>query len=146
MSGYFKDIFTGGKSLVKGLTVTFKALISPTVTVQYPREKIDITPNYRGHIELIKNPETGTHQCIVCGMCARECTSDCITVEGEKREGVKGKALTRYDLNFTTCSLCGSCVDICPAGALRFSHAYNLAGFAREDFYFDLLKRLEERK
>jgi NADH-quinone oxidoreductase subunit I len=79
-------------------------------------------------------------------MCARECTSDCITVEGEKREGVKGKALTRYDLNFTTCSLCGSCVDICPAGALRFSHAYNLAGFAREDFYFDLLKRLEERK
>ncbi len=52
MKQYFSEIYTGGKSLVEGLGVTFKALFQPIVTVQYPREEIDITPNYRGHIDL----------------------------------------------------------------------------------------------
>ncbi len=45
MSGYFSEIFTGGKSLLVGLGVTFKAMITPVVTVQYPREIIEISPN-----------------------------------------------------------------------------------------------------
>jgi NADH-quinone oxidoreductase subunit I len=44
MKRYFSDLFVGGKSLVDGLVVTFKALCQPIVTVQYPREEIDITP------------------------------------------------------------------------------------------------------
>ncbi len=146
MKSYFAVLFTGAWSLIAGLRVTFKALFSPIVTVQYPREKLVITPNYRGHIDLIKFEDTGSHKCITCGSCQRECPSDCIVVEGEKREGVKGKVLTVFTLDFTKCSLCGACVEVCPTDALDYSNEYELAGTTREEFHYDILKRLEERK
>ncbi|MBN2645608.1 MAG: NADH-quinone oxidoreductase subunit I [Desulfuromonadaceae bacterium] len=146
MKAYFTELFTGFWSLIVGLKVTLKALFSPIVTTQYPREKIEITPNYRGHIDLLKDPETGTHKCITCGSCMRECPSDCIVIDGEKREGVKGKVLTVFTLDFTKCSLCGACVETCPTGAIDYSNEYELAGRARSDFYYDLIKRMEERQ
>jgi NADH-quinone oxidoreductase subunit I len=145
MKEYFSLLFSGAKSLLVGLGVTFRALLQPIVTVQYPRDKIDITPNFRGHTELVRDPETGTHRCIVCMMCDQDCPSNCIAVEGEKREGVKGKVLTAYYLDFTRCSLCGICVEVCPTGALCYSHEYELAGFSREESHYNLHKRLEER-
>ena len=146
MKEYFSLLFSGAKSLVVGLGVTFRALLQPIVTVQYPREKIDITPNFRGHTELVRDPETGTHRCIVCMLCDRDCPSNCITVVGETREGVKGKVLTAYRLDFTKCSLCGICVEVCPTNALGYSNEYELAGFSREEFHYKLLKRLEEQQ
>lgn len=143
MKAYFSLLFTGIRSLVVGLGVTFRALLRRPVTVHYPREKIAITPNFRGHTMLVRDPETGTHRCIVCMMCDQDCPSNCITVIGETREGDKRKTLTSYKLNFTTCSLCGICVEVCPTRALGFSDAYELAGFTREEFHYDLLKRLE---
>jgi NADH-quinone oxidoreductase subunit I len=145
MKAYFSELFTGAWSLIVGMKVTIKALFSPVVTVQYPRQKIEVTPNYRGHIDLIKDPETGTHKCITCGSCMRECPSDCIVVEGEKREGVKGKVLTLFTLDYTKCSHCGACVEVCPTDALEYCNDYEVAGSAREDFHYDLIKRLEER-
>lgn len=146
MSGYFSEIYTGGKSLLEGLGVTFKALVSPVVTVQYPREKIEISSSMRGHIDLVKDPETGTHRCIVCGLCMKNCPCSAITVEGEKQEGVKGKVLVKFMLDFSKCSLCGLCVESCKKEAIHFSDEYEIAGFSREDFYFDLIQRLEEKK
>ena len=145
MSGYFSELITGSKSLVAGLSVTLKAIFSPTVTVQYPREKIDVTPSMRGHIDLVKDEETGTHRCIVCLSCMKACPCQCIVVEGEKREGVKGKVLTLFTLDFTKCSLCGLCVESCRPKAIDFSDEYELAGFSREDFYYDLFQRVKER-
>ncbi|NIA20131.1 MAG: 4Fe-4S dicluster domain-containing protein [Xanthomonadaceae bacterium] len=143
--GYFRELFVGGKSLIIGLGVTFKAFFQPIVTVQYPREKLEITPNYRGHIDLVRDAETGECPCIVCGMCAKACPSNCITVAGEKKEGEKKKTLTVFKLDFTKCSLCGTCVETCPKGAINYSQDYNIAGFTREEFHYDLIKRLEEK-
>jgi NADH-quinone oxidoreductase subunit I len=119
--------------------------MEPVVTLQYPHEHLEMTPRFRGHIELIPNEETGEPKCIVCGMCQKGCPSGCISLAGEKREGVKGKVLTKYILNFTTCSLCGQCVESCKFGAIRFSKDYNLASPRKEDFIFDLIKRLKEK-
>ena len=138
MKSYFSELFRGAWSLILGLKVTIKALFSPIVTYQYPREKLEVPPNYRGHIDLVK--------CITCGSCMRDCPSDCIVVDGEKREGVKGKVLTIFTLDFTKCSLCGACVEVCPTKALDYCNDYELAGFTREEFYYDLLKRVEERE
>jgi NADH-quinone oxidoreductase chain I len=145
MKQYFSELFTGGMSLVEGLGVTMKALFMPIVTVQYPREEIDISPSYRGHIDLILDPEKNAYRCIMCGMCEKSCPSNCITVKGEKREGEKKKTLVLFQLDFTKCSLCGTCVEICPVNALEYSKEYNLAAFSREAFHYDILKRLEER-
>ncbi len=145
MGAYFKELITGTKSLLVGLGITMRQMLFvKLVTEQYPYEKSVMTARFRGHIELVPNEEGGS-KCIVCGMCQRSCPSGCITVKGEKREGVKGKVLTKYQLDFTKCSLCGMCVESCRPGALAFSKDYNLASTRKEDYVFDLIKRLEER-
>ena len=142
MSGYFKDLFDGIKSLAIGMKITNRELFIKPVTLQYPHEALKMTPRYRGHVELIKNPETYTHNCVACGMCAKGCPSDCITVESKKVAGVKGKVVTAYILDFTRCSLCGECVENCNFGALTFSNEYNLASTRKQDFIYNLLERL----
>ena len=87
----------------------------------------------------------GNLQCVACGLCEKGCPSGCITVKGEKREGVKGKVVCEYILDFTKCSLCGQGVESCKFDAITFSKDYNLASPRREDFVFDLIKRLKEK-
>ncbi|SDP73500.1 4Fe-4S dicluster domain-containing protein [Desulforhopalus singaporensis] len=144
MVTYFSEIYRGLLSLFEGMGVTFKEFIKPTVTVSYPYETLEMCERYRGHIELIENEE-GEPNCVVCMMCQRACPSDCISIAGKKEEGSKKKVLTKYMLDFTKCSLCGTCVESCNFNALDFSKEYNLASTRKEDFYFDLLKRLEDR-
>jgi len=142
MSGYFKDILTGIKSLAVGMKITNKNFLTKPITMQYPHESVKMFPNYRGHIELIKDDETGFAKCVSCGMCQKGCPSNCITIKSSKVPGVKGKVVNAWLLNFTTCSLCGQCVENCKFGAIRFSNEYNLASTNRKDFEYDLLQKL----
>ncbi len=144
MSEYLDDLLGGAKSLLVGLNITAREFFKPVVTEQYPHEVPVMQPRFRGHIELIKNDE-GKSNCIVCGMCQRACPSDCISVAGKKEEGAKKKSLTKYILDFTKCSLCGSCIESCNFNAIQFSKDYNLASTRKEDYIYDLLKRLEEQ-
>lgn len=154
MGAYFSEIFSGLQSLAIGMGITFREFFKPAVTVPYPYKTITMCARYRGHIELVENEE-GTPKCVACGMCQRACPSGCISLASKSVEyeaEVKGeikikkkKVLTKYDLNFTTCSLCGQCVESCNFGAIDFSKDYNLASERKEDFHFDLLKRLTER-
>lgn len=145
MVRYFKDIFTGLWSLLVGMRLTLYYSLQPTVTCHYPFEELEITPNYRGHIDLTLNEKTGKHKCISCMMCERACPSGCIAIKAEKPEGAKKKQLVEYHLDFTKCSLCGNCVEACPTNALEFSQEYNIAGFSRHDFHYELVGRLNER-
>ena len=145
MIDYLREIISGTWSLFVGLGITIRYFFKPVVTVQYPHQTLPMTPRFRGHTELVKDAETGETRCIVCLMCEKTCPSNCITVRGEKQEGVKGKVLTEYTLDFTKCSLCGLCVEVCPTSALDFSKDYNLAGVRKEAYIFDLKKRLEAK-
>ena len=145
MNEYWSDIINGTKSLAIGMNVTLREFLKPVVTEQYPHTTPTIPELFRGHIELIRNEETGKSNCIVCGMCQRACPSGGITVAGEKPEGAKKKVVTKYILDFTKCSLCGSCVDSCNFNAIQYSKDYNLVSTRKEDFIFDLVKRLEEK-
>ncbi len=145
MSEYWKDVIGGSKSLLVGLSITAKEFFKPVVTEQYPWEVPVMTEKYRGHIELLKNEETGKPICVACGMCMRACPSGCITLAGKKPEGEKKKVVTKYILDFTTCSLCGTCVESCNFKAIDFSREYNLASTRKEDYIFDLVKRLKEQ-
>ena len=143
MKNALKDIFGGFYSLLVGMRITITEFFKPTVTVQYPHQTLKIPPRFRGHIELVLDPETGKPKCFACKLCERACPSDCITVDGAKLEGAKKKSVTAYRLDFTKCSLCGSCVEACRDGAIRFSREYNLAGVSKDEFVMDLFKRLE---
>ena len=121
MMSYFKEIAVGFWSLLAGMAVTIRYFVKPIVTVQYPREKIQMTPRYRGYPQFIIDPETQTHRCIACEMCSRICPSQLITVEGTKFPGEKQKRATKYVHEHYYCSLCGLCVEVCPTTALEFS-------------------------
>jgi len=140
------EIYTGFKSLLIGMRVTIGQFFKPAVTVRYPHQTLKIPLRYRGHIELVGNPASGKPLCFVCKLCERACPSDCISVDGVKLEGDKRKSVTSYKLDFTRCSLCGSCVEACREGAIRFSRDYNPAGLAKEEFLMDLVQRFQAQQ
>lgn len=144
MKKALKEIVGGFNSLLTGMRITIGQFFKPTVTVQYPHETLKIPPRFRGHIELVRDPDTGKAICYSCKLCERACPSDCIAVDGAKLEGAKKKSVTTYTLDFTKCSLCGSCVEACRDGAIRFSRDYNLAATSKEEFVMDLFKRLQD--
>lgn len=144
MRTHLRGILTGFVSLLTGMRITLGQFFRPTVTVQYPHESLSMPARFRGHIELIRDEETGKPLCLACKMCEKACPSECIEVEGVKAEGEKRKMVTEFSLDFTKCSLCAACVEACRSSAIRFSKEYNLVGKSREEFKLDLLKRLEE--
>lgn len=157
-------------SLIVGLAVTGKFFCGKQVTVHYPRQvvkNVDLV-DFRGHVEMIPNPkDPAKSKCIACGMCAMYCPSNCLTVvkpkppkptpeeqkamEEAKARGEKPKEPkaprepVSFTYDYTLCSLCATCVENCPAGALRFSNDIYLAGTSRKDFFYDLLARLKEQ-
>ena len=146
MKNILTEVYCGLKSLFIGMRITLGQFFKPTITVHYPYETLKIPPRFRGHIELVRDPSTGKPKCFVCKLCEKACPSDCITVEGVKPEGAKRKTVTNYRLDFTKCSLCGSCVEACRDGAIRFSREYNLASTSKEEFIMDLFQRLEAER
>ncbi len=142
-----KELFTGFWSLLVGMKITLQQFFKPQVTVHYPHQSLKMPKRYRGHIMLVKDAITGKSVCIACKSCEKACPSDCIMVDGLKREGEKRKSVSEFMLDFTKCSLCGSCVEVCPVDALAFSRDYNLASTSKEQFYqIDLYKRVTEEQ
>lgn len=145
MKKALKELVTGFGSLLTGMRITLQQFFKKDVTVRYPHESLPMPKRYRGHIVLVRDPETGKSLCVACKSCEKACPSDCIVVDGLKREGEKKKSVTEFELDFTKCSLCGSCVEVCPTDALEFSKDYNLAATSKEAFVrIDLVKRVEE--
>lgn len=147
MKATFQEVYRGFMSLLTGMRITLGQAFKPVITVQYPRQTLKMPARFRGHIQLVLDPETGKSLCTACKLCERACPSDCISVEGAKLDGQKTKSVTEYHLNFTTCSLCGSCVEVCPFDAIQFSKDYNVVSLSRDAFnHMDLVQRLEERR
>lgn len=129
-----RDTASGFKSLLVGMGITGREALKPNITTQYPHETLKMPARFRGHIQLILDPETGKPRCTACTLCEKACPSECIDLDGLRREGDKKKSVSKYMLDFTKCSLCGSCVEACPSDALEFSKEYNVVGFARDQF------------
>ena len=139
-----RETYGGFKSLLVGMRITLGEAAKPNITVQYPHQTLKMPDRFRGHIELALDPETGKALCTACGLCVRACPSECIVVEGSKKEGDKKKSVDEFKLDFTTCSLCGSCIEVCASDAIQFSKDYNVVSFNRDDFkHMDLVKKLE---
>ena len=139
-----RETLGGFKSLLVGMRITAREAARPSITVQYPHQTLKMPGRFRGHVKLVLDPVTGKSRCTACNLCVRACPSDCIDVDGMKREGEKKKSVTEYVLDFTTCSLCGSCVEVCPSDAIEYSKDYNVVSRNREDFsHMDLVKNLE---
>ncbi len=139
-----RETLTGFKSLIIGMRITAREAVQPIKTVQYPRETLPMPARFRGHIQLVLDPETGRPRCTACTLCAKACPSGCIDLDGVKREGDKKKSVSKYMLDFSKCSLCGSCVEVCPSDAIEFSKQYNVVSLSRSTFdHMDLYAKIE---
>jgi len=157
-------------SLLVGLKITGKYFCKPLITVHYPRQVIDSEnlSTYGGHVELIGLPkDPATPKCISCMMCVTNCPSNCLKVvkskaptptpeqeqawkEAEERgeKVVRPKAPkypAKFMYDYTLCSLCGTCIDNCPANTLRFSSNIYWVATSRKEMHIDLLARLREQ-
>jgi formate hydrogenlyase subunit 6/NADH:ubiquinone oxidoreductase subunit I len=141
--GLARTFWDGAVSLLVGLKVTGKHLLRRPVTLFYPHQKPDVS-QWAGPIELVTFPETQTHDCIACKACERICPSDCIVVEGKRPEGAKKMRATKFIIDFSTCSLCGLCVDVCPTDTLRYSTRYDETVYTRDATFNDLLRPFGE--
>jgi formate hydrogenlyase subunit 6/NADH:ubiquinone oxidoreductase subunit I len=69
-------------------------------------------------------PENGTltcsDTCIYCGICAKKCPQDALTVSRKKKNAQTGEQEGEniWSVNAETCILCGICVEACPKKSL----------------------------
>ncbi len=139
---YFQSLGSGIASLVKGLQVTGKELVTPKITEFYPedRETRHVPERFRAILQLVYDKD-GRHKCIACGTCERVCPNGTITLETkmvETADGKKKKKLDKYLYDLGSCTFCQLCVQNCPTGALAFDNDFEQAVFTREK----LLKKL----
>jgi len=142
--GYLKKILGGLLSLLAGMSITIRAMFKKPVTQQYPHVEPELSKAYRSAIKLVRFDESDTHDCIACLQCEKICPSFCIKIDGYKPEGIKRKRATVFDMDFALCSLCGLCIDVCPTDTLEYSSLYDLTGYKRDVFNFDLLDAFRE--
>ena len=133
---YFVSIFKGFYSLLKGMAVTGKELVTPKVTEQYPENRADlhIPERFRATLEFIYD-ENGYHKCIACGSCERNCPNQTISISKrmvDLPDGKKKMKLDKYTYDLGSCTFCGLCVQVCPTNAIRFSNDFEQAVFTRE--------------
>ncbi|MEP7361055.1 MAG: NAD(P)H-dependent oxidoreductase subunit E [Chloroflexota bacterium] len=70
-----------GWGMAKGMAYTFKRLVQPKVTIQYPDERQDISPHHRGRLVLLYD-ERGNLKCETCFQCAMACPIEIIDMGG----------------------------------------------------------------
>lgn len=124
--------------LFGGLKITFKmmkeALFNDNMhTVQYPAEKLPISPRYRAVHKLLGLLESGENRCIGCGLCEKICISNCIRMETRIDENSR-KEVTEYSINLGRCIFCGYCAEVCPELAIVHGGRYENASEQRAHF------------
>lgn len=132
--GVFVDI-------LRGMSVTGSYFAKEKVTVEYPKEKVQPYPRFRGVQALLTDPGTGDTKCVACMLCATICPSRCITIVGEQTSGGRSRPAS-FDLNLSRCIFCGLCEEVCPEAAIVMTRRYELATFDKNDFLLDKEKLL----
>ena len=136
ISEYFKSVGQGVKSLLTGMGVTGKELVTPKITEQYPENRkttLQIADRFRAELTLKYDAE-GHHKCIACGICQMNCPNGTIKIDTkmvELPDGKKKRKLDKYMYDLGSCTFCMLCVTTCPQDALEFSNDFEQAVFTR---------------
>jgi NADH-quinone oxidoreductase subunit I len=146
---YFKEVFSSGLGLLKGMRVTARYLFKPAITVQYPSEKLVPYEIFRG--ALLFDAAT----CISCNLCVKACPSACIALENATNEaGKKIAKVAWYSIDFAKCNFCRLCEEACPTKPKSVWHSldYELTYSGRDETVrcwkpgFDFVGKYWDRK
>src|SRR5438309_9593884 len=128
-----EELIESASAFAKGMSVTLKEMMSPTITENYPDEPPKLEERYRG-IHVLQRDENGLEKCVGCFLCAAACPARCIYIEAaENTEARRISAGERYasvyNIDYSRCIFCGYCVEACPTDAITHGHGFELATY-----------------
>jgi NADH-quinone oxidoreductase subunit I len=133
--------------ILSGLKTTWKHMVAPTVTLQYPEQRPEIPKGYRGVPTLVKDPH-GREKCVSCQLCEFVCPPKAIRITpGEIPPGSEyrhvEKAPQAFEIDMLRCIYCGFCQEVCPEEAIFLQNEYSMTGYTREEMVNNKEKLLQ---
>ena len=74
------EILGSAAAIAKGIRVTFREMMQPTLTDAYPDAPPNFQERFRG-LHVLQRDENGLEKCVACFLCAAACPADCIYIE-----------------------------------------------------------------
>jgi NADH-quinone oxidoreductase subunit I len=133
---YFKDVFSGLRSLVKGMQITGHYITHPKeiITQQYPenRETLKMFDMFRGEV-VLTHDENNEHRCTGCSACEVACPNGTIEIISKREEidGKKKKVIDKFVYHLSMCTFCNLCILSCPTDEIKMSDDFEHAVFDR---------------
>jgi NADH-quinone oxidoreductase subunit I len=133
MASKINEIIGSAAAIAKGMSVTFKEMLQPTLTENYPDAPAIVQERYRGVHELQRD-DNGMEKCVACFLCAAACPADCIYIEAaENTDTLRISGGERYakvyNIDYNRCIFCGFCVEACPTDAITHGHGFEIASY-----------------
>jgi NADH-quinone oxidoreductase subunit I len=127
------EILGSAAAIAKGMGVTFREMMQPTLTDAYPDAPPNFQERFRG-VHVLQRDQNGLEKCVACFLCSAACPVNCIYIEatenGEKMRMSGGERFANvYNIDYSRCIFCGYCVEACPTDAVTHGHAFEIASF-----------------
>lgn len=151
MKEYINNIWSALSTIFIGMSVTWKHLFVPSVTIQYPDVKLDLPERERNRLYV------NMDDCIGCDQCSRACPVSCIEIEtvkglpeddlGKTSNGKK-KALwvTKFNIDIAKCCYCQLCVFPCPTECIYMTDVYEFSEYERNNLIYDFVTLTPEER
>ena len=111
--------------------MTFGSMFKKPETIMYPIESKPQPAGLKGHVSI------DVSNCILCSMCDRSCTTDCIKVDKQART---------WSIDRFQCVQCGYCITVCPKKCLHMDPDYAPAATERKACTFDVPEQEKTEK
>ncbi|MDD2765635.1 MAG: NADH-quinone oxidoreductase subunit I [Opitutaceae bacterium] len=121
--------------ILGGLKTTLKHFFARKVTLQYPEQRPEIPPGYRGVPTLVRDPN-GREKCVSCQLCEFVCPPKAIRITpgeipADAPTAHVEKAPREFEINMLRCIYCGLCEEVCPEEAIWLQNVYSVSGYTR---------------
>jgi NADH-quinone oxidoreductase subunit I len=128
-----QEILGSAAAIAKGMGVTLKEMMSPTVTDAYPDGPPVLQERYRG-VHVLERDDNGMEKCVACFLCSAACPANCIYIEAAENTAALrisgGERYARvYNIDYSRCIFCGYCVEACPTDAIVHGHDFEIASY-----------------
>jgi Formate hydrogenlyase subunit 6/NADH:ubiquinone oxidoreductase 23 kD subunit (chain I) len=110
----------------KMLPLALRSLLKKPATIDYPHQKANVPPDFRGKLKF------DASRCVGCRLCMKDCPSGAIEIINV------GEKLFKAVVHLDKCIYCGQCTESCKRGALCCTPEFELAAFDRSKLTVDI--------
>lgn len=134
-------------NIAAGLATTFKRMVQPSETLEYPEVRPEIPVGYRGVPTLVYDPN-GREKCVSCQLCEFVCPPKAIRITpgeipADDPTAHVEKRPQEFKIDMLRCIYCGLCQEVCPEEAIWLQSQYSMTGTSREAMVNNKVKLYE---